>query len=60
MGDIRVGVRGMEVEQGGQKCEVKWKHETKQSLETLNTKRNGIWGRMGKQNNHDDGLFWNP
>ena len=31
---IRVGVQGLEIEQGEQKCEVKRKHETKQSLET--------------------------
>ena len=31
---IRVGVWGTEIEQGGRKCEVKQKHETKRSLET--------------------------
>ena len=31
---IRVRVWGSETEQGEQKCKVKWKHETKRSLDT--------------------------
>ena len=54
---IRFRARGTEIEQGERKCEVKWKHETRRSLETWNMKRNGIWEWMSKWNNHDDG--WN-
>ena len=54
---IRVGVRGTEIEQGELKCEVKRKHETKQSSQTWNVMGNRIQGQMSKRNNCDDG--WN-
>ena len=49
-----LGFRDQKIEQGGQKCEVEWKHETKQSSETWNVGGNRIWGWMSKWSKHVD------
>ena len=45
------GFGDWKIEQGEQKCEVEWKHETKQGLDIWNVGGNGVQGWMSKRIN---------